>query len=75
MSDQGVGARADLGPRSAARIETVHAVASVGVAALGVAAAWAVAGLVGAIAHPGGALVGAVVAVAGSVILLGLLRG
>ncbi|GAB6860655.1 hypothetical protein ACFR97_08035 [Haloplanus litoreus] len=75
VSDQGVGARADLGPRSAARIETVHAVASVGVAALGVAAAWAVAGLVGAIAHPGGALVGAVVAVAGSVILLGLLRG
>jgi hypothetical protein len=75
VSDQGVGARADLGPRSAARIETVHAVASVGVAVVGVAIAWAVAGLVGAIALPGGALVGAVVAVAGSVILLGLLRG
>jgi hypothetical protein len=75
VSDQGVSARADLGAGSAARIETVHAVASVGVAALGVGAAWAVSGLVGAVALPGGALVGAIVAVAGSVILLGLLRG
>jgi hypothetical protein len=75
VSDQGVSARADLGAGSAARIETVHAVASVGVATLGVGAAWAVSGLVGAVALPGGALVGAIVAVAGSVILLGLLRG
>ncbi|WP_251341664.1 hypothetical protein [Haloplanus halophilus] len=74
-SDRGVSARADLGPRSAARIEAVHAVASVGVATVGVAAAWAVTGLVGAVPPPDGALVGAVVAVAGAVVLIGLLRG
>ncbi|MFB6195802.1 MAG: hypothetical protein ABEI80_06500 [Haloplanus sp.] len=74
-SAQGVAARADLGPRSATRIEAVHAVGSVGVAAVGVAVAWAAYGLVTRVALADGVLVGAVVAVAGSVLLLGVLRG
>jgi hypothetical protein len=75
VSDRGVEARADLGPRSATRIEAVHAVASVGVAALGVGAAWGLSGAVGAVALPDGALVGAVAAVAAAVGLLAVLRG
>jgi hypothetical protein len=74
VSDQGVAARADLGPESATGIEAVHAVGSVAVAAVGVGVAWATLGLVGAVALPEGALVGAVAAVAGAVILLGVLR-
>jgi hypothetical protein len=74
-SDQGVTARADLGPLSAGRIEAVHAVGSVAVATVGVGAAWVAFGLVGQVAMADGALVGAVAAVAGAVILLGVLRG
>ncbi|MFB6100980.1 MAG: hypothetical protein ABEJ73_00255 [Haloplanus sp.] len=75
VSDQGVATRADLGPRSADRIEAVHAVGSVGVAAVGVAAAWALRRLVGGVAVSDGVLVGTVAAVAGAVLLLGVLRG
>jgi len=74
VSDRGVAARADLGPRSATSIEAVHAVGSVAVAAVGVGVAWASFGLVGAVALPDGALLGAVAAVAAAVILLGVLR-
>ena len=74
VSDRGVAARADLGPRSATSIEAVHAVGSVAVAAVGVGVAWAALGLVGAVALPDGALLGAVAAVAAAVILLGVLR-
>jgi len=74
-SDQGVSARADLGARSAGRIEAVHAVGSVAVATVGVGVAWVALDLVGRVAMADGALVGAVAAVAGAVILLGVLRG
>jgi len=74
-SDRGVALRADLGPQSAGRIEVVHAVGSVAVATVGVAVAWAALVLAGAVAMPDGALVGAMTAVAGAVILLGVLRG
>jgi hypothetical protein len=74
VSEQGVAARADLGPHAAGRIEAVHAVGSVAVAAVGVGVAWTTLGLVGAVALPEGALVGAVAAVAAAVILLGVLR-
>ena len=74
-SEQGATARADLGPRSATRIEAIHAVGSVGVAVVGVGIAWLVRGLVGRVALPDGALVGAVAAVTGAVLLLGVLRG
>jgi len=74
VSDRGVAARADLGPRSATSIEAVHAVGSVAVAAAGVGVAWASLGLVGTVALPDGALLGAVAAVAAAVILLGVLR-
>jgi len=74
VSDQGVAARADLGAQSATGIEAVHAVGSVAVATVGVGVAWAALGFVGAVALPDGALVGAVAAVAGAVILLGVLR-
>jgi hypothetical protein len=74
VSDRGVRARADLGPGSAASVETVHAVGSVAVAAVGVGVARASLGLVGAVSLPDGAVLGAVVAVAAAVILLGVLR-
>ncbi|WP_049934847.1 hypothetical protein [Haloplanus natans] len=74
VSDRGVAARADLGPRSATSIEAVHVVGSVAVAAVGVGVAWVSLGLVGAVALPDGALLGAVAAVAAAVILLGVLR-
>lgn len=75
VSDRGVGARAALGPRSDAGIEAVHTVGSVGVAAVGVGAAWGVSRVVEAVALPEGALLGAVTAVAAAVVLLGVLRG
>jgi len=75
VSDRGVGARADLGPRSAAGVEAVHAVGSVAVAAVGVGVAWLAFALAGAVALPDGALVGTVAAIAAAVILLGVLRG
>jgi hypothetical protein len=74
VSDQGAAVRADLGPRSAGGIEAVHAVGSVATAAVGVGVAWASLGLVGVVALPDGALVGAVAAVAAAVILLGVVR-
>jgi hypothetical protein len=74
VSDQGAAVRADLGPQSAGGVEAVHAVGSVAVAAVGVGVAWATLGLVGAVALPDGALVGAVAAVAAAVVLLGVLR-
>jgi hypothetical protein len=74
VSDQGAAVRADLGPRSTGRVEAVHAVGSVATATVGVGVAWASLGLVGAVALPDGALVGAVAAVAAAVILLGVLR-
>jgi len=74
-SEQGVAARADLGPWSAGRIEAVHAVGSVAVATVGVGVAWVALGLVDTVAIADGALLGAVAAVAGAVLLLGVLRG
>ncbi|AZH24197.1 hypothetical protein [Haloplanus aerogenes] len=74
-SDQGVAARADLGPQSAGRIEAVRAVGSVAVATVGVGIAWLALGVVGTVGMADGVLVGAVAAVAGAVILLGVLRG
>jgi len=74
-TDQGVAARADLGPRSAGRIEAVHAVGSVAVATAGVGVAWLALSVVETIGMADGVLVGAVAAVAGAVILLGVLRG
>jgi hypothetical protein len=74
-SDRGVAARADLGPQSAGRIEAVHAVGSVAVATAGVGVAWLALGLVDTVGMGDGALVGAVAAVTGAVILLGVLRG
>jgi hypothetical protein len=74
-SDRGVAARGDLGPRSAGRIEAVHAAGSVAVATVGVGVAWLALGVVGSVAMADGALVGAVAAVAGAVILLSVLRG
>jgi len=74
VSDQGAAVRADLGPRSTGRLEAIHAVGSAVTATAGVGVAWASLGLVGAVALPDGALVGAVAAVAAAVILLGVLR-
>jgi hypothetical protein len=74
VSDQGAAVRADLGAGAAGRLEAVHAVGSVATATVGVGVAWASLGLVGAVALPDGALVGAVAAVAAAVILLGVLR-
>ncbi|RCU47035.1 hypothetical protein DU504_06785 [Haloplanus salinus] len=74
VSDQARAVRADLGRSSAGGLEAVHAVGSVATATAGVGVAWASLGLVGVVALPDGALVGAVAAVAAAVILLGVVR-
>jgi hypothetical protein len=75
VSERDVAVGEELGDASTARIEAVHAVASLGVAAVGVLVAWGAGALVDAAARAEGVLVGAVVAVAGAVVLLGVLRG
>lgn len=75
VNEYGVTIRAEL-KNPATRTETVHAVGSLAVAALGVGVAWGFYGiLLGAVAVPNGSLAGAIGTIVAVLLLLGMLRG
>lgn len=75
VNEYGVTIRAEL-KNPATRTETVHAVGSLAVAALGVGVAWGFYGiLLGAVAVPDGSLAGAIGTIVAVLLLLGMLRG